>query len=146
MTAKRGGRDALYLLDPAHDRILRRVEFPELVAIHDPALAPDARSVVFAAQAYDGQQDLFRATWDSPAGGVTGPARLERLTHDGYDDVEPSISPDGAWVAWASDRGDLGGRYSLWRLPLAGGKPEVVSHPPAGDDRQPAYSDRKSVV
>jgi hypothetical protein len=134
VTAKRGGRDALYLLDPTHDRIVRRIDFPELVAIHDPALAADGRSVVFAAQAYDGQQDLFRASWPS------GDVQLERLTHDGFDDVEPALSPDGAWVVWASDRGDLAGRYSLWRLSLAGGRPEVMSHPPAGDDRQPTYS------
>src|SRR5206468_12093715 len=39
VTAKRGGRDALYLIDPASSRVVRRVDFPELVAIHDPALA-----------------------------------------------------------------------------------------------------------
>jgi hypothetical protein len=134
LTAKRGGRDALYVLDPASGRVLRRLDFPDLVAMHDPALAPDGHSVVFAAQAYDGEQDLYRASW--PAGDVV----LERITHDGYDDIEPAISADGQWLAWASDRGDLGGRYSLWRLPLAGGVPEAVSHPGTGDDRQPEWS------
>jgi hypothetical protein len=135
VTAKRGGRDALYVIDPASSRVVRRVDFPDLVAIHDPALAGDGASVVFAAQGYDGQQDIYRASWPG-----AGTVRLERLTHDGYDDVEPALSPDGRWVAWASDRGELGGRYSLWRLSLAGGVPEAVSHPPAGDDRQPAWS------
>lgn len=134
LTAKRGGRDALYLVDPRSGDVTRRVEFPELVAIHDPSLAPDGQSVVFAAQGYDGHQDLYRASWR------TGEVKLERLTKDAYDDVEPAISPDGKWIAWASDRGDLGGRYSLWRLSLDGGKPEEMSHPAAGDDRQPAWS------
>src|SRR5262249_33489786 len=139
------GRDALYLVDPAqHGRILKRLAFPELVAIHDPALAPDGNSVVFAAQAYDGQQDLYRASWathmDTVTHALSDPVTLQRLTHDGYDDIEPAISPDGNWVAWASDRGDLGGRHSLWRLSLAGGRPEAVSHPLTGEDRQPAYS------
>jgi len=134
VTAKRGGRDALYVLDPERRRMLRRMAFPELVAMHDPALAPDGGSVVFAAQGYDGRQDLYRASW--PGGRVV----LERLTRDDYDDVEPALSPDGRWVVWASDRGDRGGRYGLWRLPLAGGAPEAVSHPPVGDDRQPAWS------
>lgn len=134
LTAKRGGRDALYLVDPATGDVTRRVDFPDLVAIHDPALAPDGQSVVFAAQGYDGYQDLFRASWS------TGAVVLERLTRDGFDDVEPAISPDGRWVAWASDRGERGGRYSLFRLSLTGGTPETLSHPHAGDDRQPAWS------
>src|SRR5262249_50962417 len=107
----------------------------ELVALHDPSLAPDGNSVVFAAQGYDGQQDLYRASWPDEK------VKLERLTRDGYDDVEPAISPDGHWVTWASDRGELGGRYSLWRMSLDGGQPpEAVSHPATGDDRQPAWS------
>jgi hypothetical protein len=134
VTAKRGGRDALYVIDAATGEIVHRFEFPDLVAMHNPALARDGRSVVFAAQGYDGNQDLYRATWP------TGRAVLERITRDAYDDVEPALSPDGRWLVWSSDRGDLGGRYSLFRLPLAGGKPEAVSHPAAGDDRQPAYS------
>ncbi|MCE9627337.1 MAG: hypothetical protein K8R56_05425 [Candidatus Eisenbacteria bacterium] len=135
LTAKRGGRDALYLIDPKDGRIVRRVLFPQLVAVHDPALAADGRSVIFAAQSYDGDQDLYRVSWRDGE-----PEKLERLTRDGYDDVEPTISPDGRWVAWASDRGDLAGRYSLWRMSLAGGAPEPVSRPKSGDDRQPAYS------
>ena len=134
VTAKRGGRDALYLVDPASGNVTRRLDFPELVVLHDPALAPDGQSVVFAAQGYDGYQDLYRASW--PGGSVV----LERVTKDAWDDVEPAISTDGRWLAWASDRGDLGGRYSLWRLPLAGGRPEEMSHPAKGDDRQPAWS------
>ena len=104
------------------------------MAVHDPAVAPNDSSVVFAAQGYDGKQDLYRATWPD------NKLQLERLTNDAFDDVEPAISADGRWVVWSSDRGELGGRYSLWRMSLAGGKPEVVSHPPVGDDRQPVIS------
>ena len=134
VTAKRGGRDALYLVDPKTGDIIRRIEFPDLVVIHDPALAPDGKSVIFAAQGYDGHQDLYRASWTTPT------VVLERLTKDAFDDVEPAISPDGQWVTWASDRGDYGGRYSIFRLSLAGGQPEAVSHPHKGNDRQPTYS------
>ena len=133
-TSKRGGRDALYLLDARRGGILRRFDCDDLMAIHDPAIAPDGSAVVFSAQDRSGRQDLYRVSWPG------GAARLERLTHDDYDDVDPAISPDGRWVAFASDRGDLGGRYSLFRLSLAGGVPEPLSFPPAGDDRQPVYS------
>jgi hypothetical protein len=134
VSAKRGGRDAIYLMDPFAKLIGHPIQFDGLVAVHDPAVAPNDSSVVFAAQGYDGKQDLYRATWPDNI------LKLERLTNDAYDDIEPAISADGRWVVWASDRGDLGGRYSLWRMSLDGGRPEVVSHPPVGDDRQPVIS------
>jgi hypothetical protein len=134
VTAKRGGRDALYVLDAASGRVERRLEFPMLVAMHGPVFVPGDSAVVFSAQDYSGRGDLYRASWP---GGV---ARLERLTRDDFDDLDPSVSPDGRWVAFASDRADLAGRYGLFRLSLADGRVERLSRPATGDDRQPVYS------
>jgi hypothetical protein len=134
LSSKRGGRDALYLVDSHRRRVIRRLEFPHLVAINDPALAPDEQGLVFSAQDQGGRSDLYRADWS------TGEVVLERLTNDDYDDLEPDVSPDGRWIVFASDRGGLGGRYGLFRLSSAGGEPQPVSEPPQGDDRQPVYS------
>ena len=134
LSAKRGSRDALYLVDATRGRVLRRFEFPNLVAIMDPSFMPGDSAVVFSAQDYGGRSDLYRVSW--PAGRV----KLERLTQDDFDDVEPDVSPDGAWVAFASDRGDRGGRYSLFRLSLTTAEIEKISWPARGDDRQPVYS------
>ncbi|HTY27861.1 MAG TPA: hypothetical protein VMD51_06900, partial [Mycobacterium sp.] len=134
ITSQQGGRDVLYVIDTRTRQVVRRAEFPSLVAIHDPCLTPDDAAVVFAAQDYSGREDLYRASW--PAGTL----RLERLTDDDYDDLEPDVSPDGRWVVFASDRGSPDGGYRLWRLPLDGGSPEPVSAPPRGQDRQPVYS------
>jgi hypothetical protein len=133
LSSKHGGRDALYIVDSRRRRPVRKLEFPMLVAINDPALLPGDTAAVFSAQDYSGRSDLYRASW-------RGPVRLERLTGDDFDDVEPDVSPDGRWVVFASDRCDRGGRYSLFRLALAGGVPEPLSDPPVGDDRQPVYS------
>ena len=134
LTAEHEGVDALYLVDPRSGRVTRRMEFPELVEMHDPSVVPGDSAVVLSAQDLGGQADLYRVTWSGEQ--VT----LERLTHDDYDDVDPAVSPDGRWVAFASDRGGDGGRYALFRLPLAGGPIERLSWPPRGDDRQPAWS------
>lgn len=134
VSAKRGGRDALYLIDARSGRIERRLEFPALVAIHDPVLLPGDTAIVFGAQDYSGRGDLYRARWGP------GQPPLERLTHDDYDDLEPSPSPDGRWIAFASDRAELGGHYGLFRLSLADGRIEAIGAPPSGDDRQPVYS------
>jgi hypothetical protein len=134
LSSKRGGRDAINIVDPRSGEVLRRLEFPRLVAIHDPCLAPGDSAVVFSAQDYGGRADLYRASWPRDT------LHLERLTNDDYDDLEPDISPDGQWVVFASDRGNRGGHFGLFRLSLAGGTPERVSEPPSGDDRQPVYS------
>ena len=133
LSAKHGGRDALYLMDSRRGRVLRRMEFPHLVAILDPSIVPGDSAVVFSAQDYSGRSDLYRASWNADR------VQLERLTNDDFDDVEPDVSPDGKWVAFASDRGDLE-HHALYRLSLTGGVPERVSQPQDGDDRQPVYS------
>jgi hypothetical protein len=134
LSSKRGGRDALYVLDAADGDVLHRAEFPTLVSVNDPAFIPGGRAVVFSAQDYGGRSDLYRVTW-----GEDG-HRLERLTNDDYDDLEPDVSPDGRWVAFASDRADRGGHYSLFRISLEDGRIEQVSAHRQGDDRQPVYS------
>ena len=134
LSSKHGGRDALYVIEARTGRVVRRLEFPELVAINNPALVPGDSALVFSAQDYGGRCDLYRASWHDDQ--VT----LEQLTRDDADDQEPDVSPDGRWVAFASDRGEPDGRYSLYRLSLAGGVPERLSTPASGDDRQPVYS------
>jgi Tol biopolymer transport system component len=134
LSSKRGGRDALYIVDSKRGRILRRMDFPGLVAIDDPCLVPGDSAVVFSAQDFGGRTDLYRASWPG------NKARLERLTDDDFDDLEPDVSPDGQWVVFSSDRGTGGYNYSLFRLSLTTAAIEPVSHPASGDDRQPVYS------
>ena len=134
VAAQKNGHDALYLLDSRDGRIRRRLEFAGLVALHDPSLVPGDSAVVFVAQDGNGRSDLYRASW--PGGTV----QLDRLMHDDYDDEDPSVSPDGHWVAFASDRGENAGHYSLFRMSLDDGRTERLSFPPFGDDRQPDWS------
>ena len=134
LSAKHGGRDALYVIDANKHRVIRRMEFPHLVSLQDPSLVPGDQAVVFSAQDYSGRSDLYRASWPK------GEATLERLTNDDCDDLEPDVSPDGRWVVFASDRPVAGNHYTLCRLSLETGAIETLSRPPAGDDRQPVYS------
>ncbi|KPJ52364.1 MAG: hypothetical protein AMS16_06450 [Planctomycetes bacterium DG_58] len=53
-------------------------------------------------------------------------------------DARPCVSPDGLTVVFCSNR--AGGRESkLWRVPLAGGKPEQVTKGP-GSHNRPVFS------
>lgn len=89
-------RDALLIYDRVQGKITGRYQFPALVSILSPVWAPDGRSVIFSGLAETGISDLYRMTL--PDG------HLERLTNDSYQDLDPSLSPDGTRLVFASDR------------------------------------------
>jgi hypothetical protein len=126
-------RDALMLWDLRAARLVGRYQFAGLVSILSPAWAPDAKSIVFSGLATSGYADLYRV-W-------LADGRLDRLTTDRYQDLDPSISPDGRTVVFASDRTAFGpqGARNLFLLDLATG---AVRHLTYGDwrDETPRWS------
>ena len=112
-TSKYLERDALFIWDLDRGKVVGRYEFPELISILSPAWAPDGRSIVFSGLAVSGTSDLYRL--HLPDG------RLEPLTRDRFQDLDPSFSPDGAAVVFASDRTPFGstGGLNLFLLDLA---------------------------
>ena len=71
-------------------RLFNAAGTQRVLGVMHPALSPDARQVAFIALG-----DL----WVMP---VDGPAR--RLTNDAHMELTPAWSPDGRWLAYASDR------------------------------------------
>jgi Tol biopolymer transport system component len=88
------GRPVLVVLDPK-GTTRREYRFDGLDEIFTPSFSPDSRSAVFSALA-GGFTDLYVADLDGGA--------LRRLTHDAYADLQPAWSPDGATIAFVSDR------------------------------------------
>ncbi len=70
-----------------------------------PALSPDGRTIAFT---YRG--DLYRV----PA---AGGAAVPLTTHEAHD-TQPVWSPDGKWIAFASDRS---GNFDVYVMPAEGG-------------------------
>ena len=115
-------RDALFLWNLERARVVGRYQFPELVSILSPAWAPDRRSVVFSGLSVSGYSDLYRL-W-------LADGRLERLTSDRYEDLDPTFSPDGRTIAFASDRTPFGpdGKLNLFRLDVASGTVSYLTY------------------
>jgi len=95
-TSKYLDRDALVFWDLTRQRIRGRYQFDELVSILSPAWHPDGRSVVFSGLSTAGFSDLYLLHLDD--------GRLEQLTRDRFEDLDPSFSPDGGAIVFASDR------------------------------------------
>jgi hypothetical protein len=121
-------RDALFLWSLERRDVVGRYQFDGLVSILSPAWAPDGRSVVFSGLSVTGYSDLYRVWF--PEG------RLERLTHDRYEDLDPTFSPDGRTVVFASDRTPFGrdGARNLFRLDLVSGAVDYVTYGPWTDE------------
>ena len=70
------------------------------------------------------------------------PRGSEPATHDArrLGRKEPAWSPDGAWIAFAADRGpeaDLRPRTTIWRVRSSGGEPEEIVSLPGPALRRP---------
>jgi hypothetical protein len=128
-SSKYAERDALFFWDLTKGKVVARYQFPELVSILSPAWAPDGKSVIFSGLSVSGYSDLYRL-WLSDPGDSSGAGRLERLTSDRYEDLDPTISPDGATVVFASDRTPYGveGAHNLFALDLASGATRYLTY------------------
>src|SRR2546426_1031292 len=126
-------RDAVFFWSLARQQVVGRYQFPQLVSILSPTWAPDGRSVVFSGLAVSGYSDLYRL-W-LPDG------RLEPLTADRYQDLDPTFSADGGTVVFSSDRTGYGpgAARHLFRLELATGRIDYLTYGDWRDD-QPRWS------
>src|SRR5439155_25764545 len=95
-------QDSMFFWDLRNTRVGGRYQFAELGSILSPAWAPDGKSVVFSGLSESGYSDLYRLWLTGGDSGGTG--RLERLTSDRYEDLDPTISRDGRTVVFSSDR------------------------------------------
>jgi dipeptidyl aminopeptidase/acylaminoacyl peptidase len=72
-------------------------------------------------------------------------APFTRLTFNAASDVDPSWSPDGKSIVFASDRGRASGDYAIWRMDIAAGEASAVQVTTAGG-RQPDWSPDGSTI
>jgi len=147
-TARYGDRDALVVWDLKRGKVAGRYQFDHLVSILSPMWMRDGRSIVFSGLSESGVSDLYRV--HLPKG------KLEPLTRDHYQDLDPSPAPDGRRLVFASDRtaDGLEGAVNLFVLDLrTGGISQLtrghwVDEAPtwSADDRIYFTSDRDGVL
>jgi hypothetical protein len=114
-TARYGDRDALVVWDLKRAKMAGRYQFDRLVSILSPMWMADGKSIVFSGLSESGVSDLYRV--QLPGG------KLEPLTRDRFQDLDPSPSPDGRRLVFTSDRtaGGLNGAVNLFLLDVVDG-------------------------
>jgi dipeptidyl aminopeptidase/acylaminoacyl peptidase len=113
-----------------------------LKRLGDPAITPDGKFAVLPVTNYlvaenKGLTDL----WLLPVGG--GAAR--QLTSDKASDTQPTVSPDGKWVAFVSKRGD-DTESQLYVIATDGGEARRVTNLPTGAELPKWLPDSKHLV
>ncbi len=92
--SRSGGKDKLFLIRVRDGKIYKKLRF-DLDGISSPAWSPDADQIAFVGLK-DGKSDLYVYNLESK--------KLFNVTHDVFEDAEPSWSPDGKYLAFSSDR------------------------------------------
>jgi Tol biopolymer transport system component len=134
------GRDWLYIVDANDGKVLNKLTAP-CEELSYPAWSPVSDSIVVLGL-QNGRSDLWLLN------ARTG--QSQRLTYDAWDEKEPTWSPDGRHITFASDRlapvvlrpeppGDGFGRYGLYDYDIATGKLELLLDT-SGHDHAPAWS------
>ena len=79
--------------------------------ISEPAITSDGTRMIYASTGKDGVGDLFLRVWD---GQRWGPPRPMRALNSKFEESSPSLSGDGTFLYFSSNRpGGLGG-YDIW--------------------------------
>jgi Tol biopolymer transport system component len=89
------GSPALTIIDPDNARRLDEIRFKQLGEIYTPSYSPDGSQIAFAA-VVSGYTDIFVVDLET--------RQLRRITNDLYSDLQPAWSPDGATIAFVTDR------------------------------------------
>ncbi len=92
-----------------------------LKRVGSPAISPDGRQAAFTIREANWDENAYETEiWIGDA--ATGASR--QLTNARKSSLQPAWSPDGAWLAFVSDRD---GKRQLYRIALRGGEAERLT-------------------
>ena len=91
------GDNHIAILNTENGDIVRRFQPDDVGAVYNVAWAPNGRQLVFSG-ARGGISDLYLADVETGA--------IRQLTNDRYGDLQPTFSPDGRTIAFATDRAE----------------------------------------
>jgi TolB protein len=107
-----GETDAMFWVDGEDEGqgSVSQVTFASEGSDFDPEVDATGSFLIYASTQHSTQSDIYRKMVDGKT--------ITRMTFDPADDAMPTISPDGRWIAFASNRS---GNWDIWMMPSDGG-------------------------
>jgi serine/threonine-protein kinase len=109
-SSRRDGRPGLWRQPADHSGPAQRVTRADSVVFLEGVLSADGRTLVV-------HVDGLRTTNDLWYRGLTNDTTMKALVTTPFNEMGPRISPDGRWIAFASDES---GAYQVYVTPLPG--------------------------
>lgn len=136
--AQRADQDEIVRYSLREGKVLERYRFAGLVGLTSPSFAADGERFVFSGLSRDGFSDLY----------LYDRSGLRRLTHDRYEDLDPTFCPWEDRIAFSSDRtpGGQRGARNLFLLDLASSEIRHLTRGPWVDTAPSWDSDRKGLL
>jgi WD40 repeat protein len=140
LVASSQGRDRIYVVDANSGNVLRRLDLP-CSELSYPCWSPVSDSIVVLGLT-QGRSDLWLVNADN--------GQSTRLTDDSWDEKEPTWTPDGKGITFASDRSapivlepqahvGSNSRYGIYQIDAATREVRLILDT-AGEDHAPAWS------
>jgi len=89
------GKNKLLIIDIENGRLVEEFNIPGILSFNNPAWSPDGESIVISGMV-NGTNNLYRFYMTEN--------RVEQITNDRYSYIQPSFSPDGKYLVFATDR------------------------------------------
>jgi dipeptidyl aminopeptidase/acylaminoacyl peptidase len=113
-----------------------------LKRLGDPSITPDGTAAVLPVTTYDiAENKGFTDLWRVPLDG--SPAR--QLTSDKASETQPTVSPDGKWIAFVSKRGD-DTESQVYVIATDGGEARRLTNLPTGASVPKWFPDSRHIA
>lgn len=100
-------------------RLITAEDLYQFNLISGTQISPDGKAILYSMQRVDPKNEKkYSNLWIVATDGQSGP---RPFTYGDQNDSTPRWSPDGQWVAFLSNRGNLAKPAQLYLTPLAGG-------------------------
>jgi len=133
---------AAFAQTPPDSRQLTAEKMWGLKRLGNPTITPDGKLAVVPVTTYDIKENKgLTDLWLVPVAG--GKAR--QLTSDKASDTQPTVSPDGKWVAFVSKRGD-DKESQVYVIAVDGGEARRVTNVPTGAGAPKWFPDSQKIA